>query len=136
MLCKLDLLINDIKSLVTQEEEYLSNTIKYIQEHGLKYGFKIYHERSKDNYRYSIITIINNNDDDDDDDVRSFIQIDIIDMVNDRIIGRDENNSLHYFEKYYYIRDEITKIKNKIELAVNLEKKLKLKNLKEKKEKI
>lgn len=135
MLCKLDLLINDIKSLVTQEEEYLSNTIKYIQEHGSKYGFKIYHERSKDNYRYSIITIINNNDDDD-DDVISFIQIDIIDMVNERIIGRYENDSLQYFEKYYYIRDEITKIKNKIELAVNLEKKLKLKNLKEKKEKI
>lgn len=133
MLCKLDLLINDIKSLVIQEEEYLSNTIKYIQDHGSKYGFKIYHERSNDNYRYSIITIINKNND---DDIRSFIQIDIIDMVNERIIGRDENNSLNYFEKYYYIRDEITKIKNKIELAVNLEKKLKLKNLKEKKEKI
>ncbi len=133
MLCKLDLLINDIKSLVIQEEEYLSNTIKYIQDHGSKYGFKIYYERSEDNYRYSIITIINKNNN---DDVRSFIQIDIIDMVNERIIGRYENNSLQYFEKYYYIRDEITKIKNKIELAVNLEKKLKLKNLKEKKEKI
>lgn len=133
MLCKLDLLINDIKSLVTQEEEYLSNTIKYIQDHGSKYGFKIYHERSTDHYRYSIITIINKNND---DDIRSFIQMDIIDMVNERVIGRDENNSLNYFEKYYYIRNEITKIKNKIELAVNLEKKLKLKNLKEKKEKI
>lgn len=134
MLCKLDLLINDIKSLVTQEEEYFSNTIKYIQEHGSKYGFKIYHERSEDDYGYSIIKIINKNNDD--DDIRSFIKIDIIDMVNERIIGRYENNSLHYFEKYYYLRNEITKIKNKIELAVNLEKKLKLKNLKEKKEKI
>ena len=136
MLCKLDLLINDINSLVIQEEEYFSNTIKYIQEHGSKYGFKIYHDNSKihncySNHCYSTIIIINN------DEEKDYIQVDILDMVKERLIGKSIYvNGEDCFNLYYKIRNEITEIKNKIELAVNLEKKLKLKNIKEKKEKI